>query len=111
MEDGIFITGPDYRIRFMNPSMVRDFGEGIGSYCYEYLHKFEYPCHQICKLPNVINGVIERWEYNFPDGRAYEVMASPYVDSDGTICQLATFRNITQRKKAGLELSNSTDSI
>ena len=111
MEDGIFITGSDYRIRFMNPSMVRDFGEGIGSYCYEYLHKFEYPCHQIYKLPDVINGVIERWEYNFPDGRAYEVMASPYVDSDGTVCQLATFRNITQHKKVRLELSNSTDSI
>ncbi len=99
MEDGVFITGPDYRIRFMNPSMIRDFGEGIGSYCYEYLQKFDYPCHQICKLPNVINGAIERWEYNFPDGRTYEVLASPYIDSDGTACQLATFRNITQRKK------------
>ena len=100
MEDGIFITGPDYRIRFMNPSMVRDFGEGIGSYCYEYLYKFDYPCQQICKLPNVINGATERWKYDFPDGRTYEVLASPYIDSDGTACQLATFRNITQRKKA-----------
>jgi len=99
MEDGVFITGPDYRIRFMNPSMVRNFGEGIGSYCYEYLNKFDYPCQKICKLPNVINGAIERWEYNFPDGRIYEVLASPYVDSDGTVCQLATFRNITQRQK------------
>jgi len=99
MQDGVFITGPDYRIRFMNSSMVRDFGKGIGSYCYEYLHKFDYPCQQICKLPNVINGTIERWEYNFPDGRTYEVLASPYIDSDGTVCQLATFRNITQRKK------------
>ncbi len=99
MKDGVLITGPDYRIRFMNPSMVRDFGEGIDSCCYEYLHKFDYPCRQICKLPNVINGAIERWEYNFPDGRTYEVLASPYIDSDGTVCQLATFRNITQRKK------------
>ena len=99
MQDGVCITGPDYRIRFMNTSMVRDFGEGIGSYCYEYLHKFDYPCQQICKLPNVINGAIERWEYNFPDGRTYEVLASPYIDSDGTGCQLATFRNIMQRKK------------
>jgi len=99
MEDGVFITGPDYRIRFMNPSMVKDFGEGIGSYCYEYLYKFDAPCQQICKLPDVINGAIERWEYSFPDGRTYELLASPYVDSDGTVCQLATFRNSTQRKK------------
>ena len=99
IEDGVFITGPDYRIRFMNPSMVKDFGEGIGSYCYEYLYKFDAPCQQICKLPDVINGAIERWEYSFPDGRTYELLASPYVDSDGTVCQLATFRNSTQRKK------------
>jgi len=111
MADGVLITGPDYRIRFMNPSMIRDFGEGIGSYCYEYLHKFDDPCHQICKLPNVINGAIERWEYNFPDGRTYEVLASPYADSDGTVCQLAIFRNITQRKKVELELLNSTTEI
>ena len=99
MEDGVFVTGPDYRIRFTNPSMVRDFGEGIGSHCYEYLQKFDYPCLQVCKLRSVTNGAIERWEYNFPDGRTYEVQASPYIDSDGTVCQLATFRNITQRKK------------
>ena len=104
MEDGIFIIGPDYRIRFMNPSMVRDFGAGVGSHCYEYLQRFDYPCQRICKLPSVINGAIERWEYTFPDGRTYEVLASPYVDSDGTVCQLATFRNITQRKKVELEL-------
>jgi PAS domain-containing protein len=109
MADGVIITGPDYRIRFMNPSMIRDFGEGIGSYCYECLRNFDAPCCQICKLPNVINGAIERWEYNFLDGRAYDVLASPYVDSDGTVCQLATFRDITQRKKAELELLNPAD--
>jgi len=98
MEDGVLITGPDYRIRFMNPSMIRDFGEGIGSHCYKCLRKFDDPCPQICKLPSIIKGEITRWEYNFPDGSTYEVLASPYVDSDGTVCQLATFRNITQRK-------------
>ncbi len=99
MEDGVFIIGPDYRIRFINPSMVRDFGEGVGSYCYEYLRKFDYPCQRLCKLASVINGTVERWEYSFPDGMTYEVQASPYIDSDGTVCQLATFRNITQRKR------------
>ena len=99
MGDGVLITGPDYRIRFMNSSMIRDFGEGIGSHCYEYLYNLDSPCDQFCKLSDVINGAIERWEYNFPDGRTYEVLASPYIDSDGVVCQLAMFRNITQRKK------------
>ena len=98
MEEGVLITGPDYRIRFLNPSMVKDFGEGVGSYCYQYLHKFDSPCKQVCKLTDVINGKVERWEYNFPDGRNYEVIASPYTDSDGVVCQLAMFRDVTQRK-------------
>ncbi len=105
MEDGVFIVGSDYRIRFMNPSMIREFGEGIGSYCYEHLYNFDSPCDQICKLPNVIGGATERWEYIRQDGRTYEVIASPFVDSDGEVCQLAIFRNITQRKKVEMELA------
>ncbi len=99
MGDGVLVTGPDYKVRFVNPSMVRDFGEGVGSHCYEYLHNLDQPCED-CKLPKVIGGEIARWEYTFPDGRIYELLTSPYTDSDGTVCQLATFRNITQRKKA-----------
>ncbi|MFC2072211.1 ATP-binding protein [Chloroflexota bacterium] len=104
MEDGVFIVGPDYRIRFMNPSMVREFGEGIGSYCYQHLHNFDNPCDQICKLPNVTGGKTDRLEYNFTDGRTYEVIASPFADSDREVCQLAIFRNITQRKQVEIEL-------
>ncbi len=104
MQDGVIITSPDYRIRFMNPSMVREFGEGTGSYCYEHVYSFDDQCDQICKLPNVTGGATERREYTFPDGRTYEVIASPFVDADEEVCQLATFRNITQRKKVEMEL-------
>ena len=104
MEDGVMIVGPDYRIRFINPSMTKEFGEGLFSYCYEYLHSFDSPCEQICRLPGVIAGATGRWEYNFPDGRTYDVIASPFVDSDGEICQLAILRNVTERKQVELEL-------
>ncbi len=104
MEDGVFLVGPDYRIRFINPSMVREFGEGTGSYCYDYLKRSSGLCDRVCRLPDVIQGKTERWEYTFPDDRTYEVIASPFTDSDGQTCQLATFRNITQRKKVEREL-------
>lgn len=102
IEEGVLIIGPDYKIRFMNPSMMRDFGEGTSHQCYEYLYKFDAPCEQICKLPDVINGATEKWEYEFTDGRTYEVLALPHVDADGVVCQLAIFRNVIQRKKAEL---------
>ncbi len=104
MKDGVFIIGSDYKIRFMNPTMVSEFGKGVGSPCYEHIHGFDSPCDQICKLPSVLKGSTERWEYNFSDGRTYEVVASPFIDSDGAACQVATVRNITQRKQVEAEL-------
>ncbi len=104
MEEGVLIIGLDYRIRYMNTSMVKKFGKGLGSHCYEYLCGFASPCDQICQLPKVIDGAAKRWEYNFPDGRTYEMVASPFVDSDGITCQLANFRDITKHKQIELEL-------
>ncbi len=101
MADGVIITGPDYRIRFMNANMVKEFGAGTGSTCYEHLQKVDAPCKQDCKIPDVINsGEIKKWECEFPGGRSYEIMAAPYVDTDGTVCQISIFRDISQRKNA-----------
>lgn len=104
LEDGVFITGPDYKIRFTNPSIVREFGEGMGSYCHKYLHGFDKPCSRNCRLFSVINGKIGRWEYAFPHGITYDVLASPYVDSDGVVCQLSIFRNTARNNKANRDI-------
>lgn len=97
IEDGVLIIGPDYRIRFANLAMRRKFGEGFNSFCYEYLPIPDSTCKSVCKLPNVLQGTVERWLYNFPDGRTCEVVASPYVDADGTVCQLAVFRDVLRQ--------------
>lgn len=94
MEEGVLIVGPDYKIRFLNSSMVKEFGEGVGSPCYKYLWGFDVPCEQICRLPQVISGRTEKWQYNFPDGRTYEILASPYVDTDGAISLLGRLRRL-----------------
>ena len=104
MEEGVALIGLDRKIRFMNPSMVREFGNGIGVHCYEYLHHFDEPCNDICRLPNVLQGSTERWEYTFTDGKTYDVIGSPFADADQTPCMLATFRNATQQKHVELEL-------
>ena len=108
MQDGVLIVGPDYKIRYMNASMMREFGEGVGSHCYQCLHGLDEPCRQSCKLPIVLHGENQRWEHSFPDGRTYEVLASPYRDTDGIVCQLTTFRKTTQRKGTGVKSEDST---
>jgi len=98
LEDGIIIIGPDYRIRFINSSMVRDFGESAASFCYKLLYDIDDPCQGKCWLPDVIAGNIARWKYELPDGRIYEVQASPYTDSDGVVCQLTSLRKLETGK-------------
>ena len=98
LADGVLITDPDYRIRFMNSIMIREFGEGVGYPCYKHLHNLDAPCEKDCRIPDVINSKkVEKWECKFADGRIYEVVAAPYVDTDGIVCQLSIFRNITGR--------------
>jgi len=102
--DGVCIIGPDYRVRFINPAMTAEFGDGMSCCCHKYLYGLDEPCEQNCHLPVVVAGTGKRWEYTFPDGRTFEIIASPFRDSDGKVCQLTTFRNVTQRKRVELEL-------
>ena len=99
--DGVLITGQDYAIRYMNSRMVKDFGKGANLPCYKLLHGREVPCEQNCGIQDIINGKrdIARWECNLPDGRAYSVVAVPYVDLDGTVCQISVFRSVSTRDK------------
>jgi PAS domain-containing protein len=95
MADGIIITDRDYKIRYMNSKMVDIFGNGIGSACYQHLRKLEAPCQQDCRLLDVItHHKVERWQCIFPDEKAYEVVAAPYIDTDGSTCQISAFRDI-----------------
>jgi len=99
MADGIIITGPDYRIRFMNTKMLEAFGDGAGLTCYKHLHNLDAPCQPECLISDVINNEeIGKWECSFPPDRTFEVVAAPYVDVDGTVCQISIFRDITQRR-------------
>ena len=98
MGDGVVIIGPDYKIRYMNPAMEREFGKGIGALCYQQIRHLDRPCSPGCRLPEVLDGKVEKWQYTFSNGKTFELLASPYPDVDGTICQLATYRDITTRK-------------
>ena len=94
MQDGVVIIGPDYRVRFANATMAREFGVSVGSTCYESIYDRESPCPEICRLKSVLGGSVERWQYVFPDGRSYEIVASSFLDYDGTVCSLAQYRDI-----------------
>jgi len=90
--DGVIITGPDFKIRFMNSIMIKDFGEGIGSFCYKQIYNNEKPCEYNCFILDVIkNRQIKNSEYTLKETK-YRVISTPYTDVDGIVCQLSIFR-------------------
>lgn len=109
IEEGILIIGPDYRIRYFNNSMQRNFGEVTSPYCYTYLRGLDVPCGEVCKLSEVLAGAVRRWQYELPDGRVFEVLASPYIDTDGAACQYATFRDTMVQEERGKRVSEQQD--
>ena len=100
MADGVLITDRDYRIRFINTGMEKEFGKGIDSTCYHLLQKTDKPC-QDCQIASVINNnKTKHWECKLPDGRKFEVTAAPYIDDSGATCQISIFRKVSQDKPA-----------
>jgi hypothetical protein len=97
MADGIVVTGTDYKIRFMNTKMAEVFGDGTGIPCYKHLCNLDAPCPG-CHISDVINNEeVMKWECSLSDGKTYEVVAAPYIDSGETVCQISIFRDITHR--------------
>ena len=60
-QDRVYIINQDYTMAFMNTSMVRDFGEGIGEKCYRVLSGRDKRCPW-CKAEEVFKGGINRRE-------------------------------------------------
>ncbi len=102
--DGVCIIGPDYRLRFLNPVLRNEFGDGVGSYCHEYFFHSPSPCQQDCSLGVVLGGGCQTHEYMFPVKKTFEVLASPITDTDGVVCQMTTLRDVTRHKRTELEL-------
>lgn len=99
LADGVIITGLDYKIRYMNSKMSNVFGDGIGFTCYQHLRKLDVPCQKECRISDVItHGNIVRWRCSFSNDKAYEVVAAPYIDTDGTVCQISVFRDIIKHQ-------------
>ncbi len=108
IEQGIAIIGQDRKIQFMNPSLIKAFGNGKGEVCFKHLYHLNEPCPN-CRLSKVIHGSTEKWEWSFPNGNTFDITYSPFTDADGAQCVLAAFSDVTKRKAAELELVRLND--
>ncbi len=108
MEEGMAVIGHDRRIQFMNPSLAREFGDKKGEYCYRLFHGQDQPCDN-CRFFSAIHGETEKREWVTANGNVFEIVYTPFTNIDQTPGILATFINVTKRKKIERELVRLND--
>ncbi len=110
MTDLVYICGPDYRIRYMNPAMIQRLGgDGTGELCYRVLRRRNRPCvecihggDQTAPVPTVNSCALR-------DGRNYHVSASPIPHPDGSVSRMMIFRDITDQKEIEQALKSAKE--
>ena len=108
MEEGIAIIGGDRKIQFMNPSLIREFGDSIGEYCYKLFYGLDQPCG-VCRFSTAANGPTEKREWTSGDGSTFDIVYTPFTGADQMACILAAFINVTKRKQFEVELVRLND--
>ncbi len=105
MEDGIYITGDDYTVEYMNRAMVDQFGDGIGRKCYEVVNNSEVLCPW-CQAKEVFeNRDSVHSEIYIPRmDKTYRIIEVPINNLDGSTSKLNIYRDITARKNQEMKL-------
>lgn len=100
----ICLLTPDYHLAFANRSFRDKFGFSRRRHCYENCLGLMKPCGT-CQRHNVLKaGVTHQWEVTIADGTVLDVFSSPFTDGDGTILILEIAVDITERRRAEMEL-------
>lgn len=97
--EGLFIVSRDRHIQYMNEVMIEWFGDQHGKICYESIANLDSPC-PFCKIEEVIDDKKTiSYQPTISDGRIYDIVATPLINSDGSISKMPVMHDITGIKK------------
>jgi len=111
IELGLFVVDEDYKIRYMNNTMIDWFGDHEGKICYSAIANLDEPC-SYCKIHDVIvenKKVI--YEPTTPDGQSFDIVATSIRNSDGSMSKMEVIRNITEKKKVQKDLMEQKEML
>ena len=108
MKDPIYICSQDFRVEYMNPSMIQRTGhDATGEKCFKALHDLDEKCpwcmHDEAQQPEYCENDI----VSPKDNRSYHVSASPIVHGDGTISKMTVLKDTTDLKKLETQLQQA----
>lgn len=107
MEDLVYISSKDYKVEFMNQSLEKICGEGVGKKCYEVLFNKRDICEH-CSGNRVFKGefVVSEHVYEL-NKRIYSIRSSPLMYPDGSISKITILHDITKEKEMQREVKSS----
>ncbi|KWT75277.1 PAS domain S-box protein [Candidatus Magnetominusculus xianensis] len=107
IDDGIYITGQNCELQYINPVVEREFGAVTGRLCYEYFYNKSEPCPW-CRKEEVFSGKTIYWEWHYPaNNKTYHRYDTPIKNRDGSVSKFALFHDITELKKSEMLITAS----
>jgi two-component system, cell cycle sensor histidine kinase and response regulator CckA len=108
MKDPIYICSQDFRVEYMNPSMIQRTGrDATGEFCFKALHDLEEKCPWCMHYKTQQGECFESETVSPKDNRAYQISSSPIVHGDGSISKMTVFRDTTDLKKLETQLQQT----
>jgi two-component system, NtrC family, sensor kinase len=98
INDYVFVCAQDYRITYMNYSLMKKLGrDATGEKCHKAINDYDSVC-PFC-IDNVKGGVGQCcWEFTSPvDGTVYDVANVRVMNEDGTIAKVSILHDISRR--------------
>ena len=108
MKDPIYICSQDFRVEYMNPSMIQRIGrDATGEFCFKALHDLDEICPWCTHYKSQQSEYYESEIVSPKDNRSYHVSNSPIIHGDGSISKMTIYRDTTDLKKLETQLQQS----
>jgi len=101
--ESMYIVNKNFIIEFQNNVFKNQFGELIGRVCYKSMFNRDEPCAFCLMLDSINENSIKQLETDILNQKHYDIIFSPFQESDQEIRSVVVMRDITEKKNLQAE--------